>query len=293
MHSELGFLSGTYDQPIGGSGLRATLFASYASTRPGDELRLFDLRGKSFTFGGALRYPLVRSRETNVIARIAFTGRDSDSSNVVIDPIFSDKTRTVAAELFGNYAAPWGSLISARVTVTQGLDILNATVRTDPNKSRATATGQFTRMNFELSIAQKIAGALYLQASTAGQISGQSLLAAEEFGLGGEQFAHAYDPSEVTGDEGVAGRIEMFYAANPAFGSVQPYAYYEIGRVRQNGVLPGEAPHTSLESAGAGLRIGLNDRISGSVEYAAPLNRPVASQGDKDGRVFFALSASF
>lgn len=291
--SELGYLSGTYDQPIGGSGLRISAFGSYAATRPGDELRLFDLHGRSLTFGGAVNYPLVRSRGSNAFARLVFTGRDSQSTNFIVNPIFRDKTRTVQAELFGNYAASWGSLISARVSVTQGLDVFGATIRGDANKSRATASGQFTRMNFELSISQKIAGGLYLQASTAGQLSGDSLLASEEFGLGGEQYARAYDSSEITGDEGVAGRVEAFYAGSAKFGSIQPYAYFEIGRVRQNKVLPGEAPHASLESAGAGLRVGLNHRISGSVEYAAPLNRPVAAQGNKDGRVFFALSASF
>ncbi|WP_448664085.1 ShlB/FhaC/HecB family hemolysin secretion/activation protein [Sphingomonas sp. CJ20] len=293
IHSDLGYLSVTYDQPVGASGLRLSVFGSYVATRPGDELRRFDLRGRSLTFGGAASYPFVRSRETNLFGRVTFTGRDSQSANIVINPLFRDKTRTVQAELFGNYAASWGSLINARVSVTQGLDIFGGTVRGDADKSRATGSGTFTRLNFELSIAQKIAGAFYVQASTAGQISNDSLLASEEFGLGGEQYARAYDPSEITGDEGVGGRFEAFYAAREAFGSVQPYAYYEIGRVRQNRVLPGEAPHASLESAGAGVRLGLSDKISGSVEYAAPLGRRVASRGNKDGRVFFTLSAAF
>ena len=290
---ELGFLSATYDQPVGGSGLRFTAFGSYAATHPGDELRLFDLRGKSLTFGVAARYPLVRSRDTNIIARFVFTGRDTDSRNVVVDPIFRDKIRTVQGELFGNYAAPWGSVISSRVSVTQGLDWFGATLRSDANKSRATGSGEFTRANFELSVAQKLAGPLYVQLSGAGQLSGDSLLASEEFGIGSEQYARAYDPSEITGDEGVAGRAELFYAARAGFGSVQPYAYYEAGRVRQNSPLPGEAGHSSIESAGAGIRLGLNEGISASAEYAKPLNRPVASRGDKDGRFFFSLSASF
>lgn len=290
---ELGFVSATYDQPIGSSGLRFSAFGSYAATRPGDDLRVFDVRGDSATYGAALRYPLIRSREASLYARLAFTIRDSASKNIVLDPIFRDKTRTVQAELFGNMATPWGSTVSGRVSVTQGLGVLGATLAADSQKSRGNGSGEFTRVNFELSTAQRLAGSLYLQLSGAGQLSGASLLASEEFGLGGEQYGRAYDPSEITGDRGIAGRAELFYAASTPIGSVQPYAYYELGSVWQNNPLPGEARTTALRSAGAGLRLGLAAGLSGSVEYAAPLNRSVASRGNKDGRVFFSLSAAF
>lgn len=291
--SELGFLSVTYDQPIGSSGLRYTAFGSYAATRPGDELRLLDLRGRSVTWGGALRYPFVRSRDTNVFGRLVFTGRDSRSANVVIDPIFRDKIRSVQGELFGNHAAPWGGQVNVRVSVTQGLEAFGATQASDANKSRATASGQYTRANFELSYAQRLAGALYVQLSGIGQYSADSLLAAEEFGLGGEQFARAYDPSEITGDKGVAGRAEAFYVFQGGYGSVQPYAYYEAGRVRQNDPLPGESRSTALESAGFGLRAGFAGGVAGSVEFAKPISRPVAANGSKNARMFLSISAAF
>jgi hemolysin activation/secretion protein len=290
---ELGFLSVTYDQPIGSSGLRYTAFGSYAATRPGDELRLLDLRGRSVTWGGALRYPLIRGRDANLFGRLVFTGRDSSSRNEVIDPIFRDKIRTLQGEMFGNLAASWGGLVNVRVSVTQGLDVFGATERADFNKSRATGSGQFTRANFELSYAQRLVGGLYAQLSGVAQYSGDSLLAAEEFGLGGEQFAHAYDPSEITGDKGVAGRAEVFYAFQGSFGSVQPYAYYEAGRVSQNDPLPGEPLSSSLESAGFGMRAGFADGISGSVEFAKPLSRPVAANGSENARMFFSISAAF
>jgi hemolysin activation/secretion protein len=291
--SELGFLSLTYDQPVGSSGLRVSAFGSYAATRPGDELRTLDLRGRSLTWGASARYPLIRSRDANLFARLVFTGRESDSSNVVIDPIFRDKIRTVGGELFGNYAGVWGDVLTVRVSITRGLDVLGATVRSDAAKSRATASGQTTRANFELGVIQKLSGNFYVQLSGAAQYSDDSLLAAEEFGVGGEQFGRAYDPSEITGDSGAAGRIEFFYEARPSFGSLQPYAYYEAGQVSQNNTLPGEAVTSSIESVGAGLRLGLAAGISGSVEYAKPISRPVASRGDKDGRLFFSVSAAF
>jgi hemolysin activation/secretion protein len=294
VHRELGFISGSYDQPIGGSGLRLNVFGSYAATHPGDELRALDLRGESTTWGAGLRYPLVRSRDANLIGQWTFTGRDSNSHNAVIDPIFDDKIRTLSGELLGNYAAPWGGLISVRISVTKGIDVLGATVRSDVNKSRATATGQATRFNFEASLIQPIFDGLHVQLSSAGQTTDDSLLAAEEFGLGGDQFGHAYDPSEVTGDKGIAGRAELFYAMpRHRWGTIQPYAYYEGGAVYQNHPLAGERTRRTLESAGAGIRASLDRGFSGSIEFAKPLGQAVAARGDKDGRVFFSLSAAF
>ena len=291
---ELGFISASYDQPIGGSGLRFNAFASYAVTEPGDELAVFGLEGESTTWGLGLEYPFRRSRATNIIGRTVFTSRDSSSWNDLIDPIFEDEIRTLSAELFVNHADSWRGFTSGRLAVTHGLDAFGATADSDPNKSRATGTANFTRFNVEVSRLQPLAGGLSLELAAAAQITSDSLLASEEFGLGGTHFGRAFDPSEITGDEGFAARAEFFYTL-PAqqFGTLEPYVYYEGGQVRQNDPLPGEPRRDSLRAAGLGLRVAFNDRLSASVEYAKPLIRDVAAEGDRDGRVFFSLSAAF
>lgn len=44
-------------------------------------------------------------------------------------------------------------------------------------------------------------------AATAQTSFGQSLLSPKQFGVGGSQFGRGYDPSEITGDSGVAGKV--------------------------------------------------------------------------------------
>lgn len=292
--SELGFISATYDQPLGWSGLRFNLFGSYADTEPGDELALLGLTGESVTWGMGFQYPFLRSRESNVLGRLTFTARDADSGNDIIDPVFEDSIRTLSAEVLANHADRWGGLTSLRASATRGINIFDATRMGDPNKSRATASGEFTRFNIELSRIQPLTGGLYLRAGAVAQLTGDSLLASEEFGLGGVQYGRAYDPSEITGDEGVAGKVELFYTLPPqGFATLEPYAFYEGGEVSQNDPLPGEPRRASIESAGIGVRIGFNDRFGATVEYAQPLGRDVAAEGNDDGRFFFTLSASF
>ncbi|WP_305096380.1 ShlB/FhaC/HecB family hemolysin secretion/activation protein [Croceibacterium aestuarii] len=291
---ELGFLSTTYDQPIGGSGLRAGTFVSYVRTRPGGELRALGLEGKSLTGGATLQYPLIRSRDANLLGRLTFTVRDSQSFNLALDPIFRDKTRTLSAEAIANQATPWGAHLTLRLSITRGLDVLGATEAADPAKSRATASGQFTRVNVETEWVQRLYGGLHLLLGGAAQASHDSLLASEEFGLGGTQFGRAFDPSEITGDEGFAGKVELFYT-HPAFrsGAVEPFVYYEGGQVQQNDALPGEALRASLESLGAGVRLSFAGGVAASIEYAKPFDRDVAANGDRDGRAFVSFSAAY
>ena len=292
--SELGFLSLNYEQPVGDSGLRVNAFASYAVTRPGDELAVLGVRGESATFGLGLTYPVIRSRASNVLFRTNFIARDSESSNDFIDPLFDDSIRTLSLELFGNYADTWGGVTNWQVGATRGLGVFGATEDGDADKSRFTGSAEATRFNVELNFLQPLGSGLYFQVGAAAQISEDSLLASEEFGLGGAAFARAFDPSEVTGDEGVAGKVELFYTLPPqSFGSIEPYAFYEAGEVRQNEPLPGEDVSESLESAGFGVRVGFNGRYAATLEYAKPLNRDVAAEGDREARVFFTLSAAF
>lgn len=291
---ELGYVSVGYEQPLGGSGLLASMFASRAVTRPGDELRDLGLEGTSVSGGFALQYPLVRSRAANLIGRLAFTARNSQSSNIFLDPAFRDRTRTVTGEVNANQATSWGGRASLRLSVTQGLDALGATVASDPAKSRATASGRFTRFNAEASWLQQLYEGLHVLVGGAAQLTSDSLLASEEFGIGGLQFGRAFDPSEITGDEGFAGKVELLYAY-PArgLGSVEPYFYYEGGRVLQNDPLPGELHRESLESVGGGVRVRVDGGLAATFEYAQPIRRDIAATGNRDGRMFVSLSAAY
>lgn len=291
---ELGYVSLDYDQPLGGSGLRFNGFFSHTRTEPGEELGLLGIEGASTTAGFGLEYPFIRSRELNLIGRTNFTVRNADSRNDLVDPIFDDRLRTITADLGGNYADPTGGLNSARIGVVSGFGVFDATVLSDADKSRATGSGVFNRVYFEMARVQPLAGGVYIQAAVAGQWSSDSLLASEEFGLGGSNFGRAFDPSEITGDKGLAGKIELFKTISlDGVSSIEPYIFYEAGFVRQVDPLPAEPVRSNLASAGIGVRIAADDNWAASLEYAQPFERDIASSGDRDARLFFSISAAF
>jgi hypothetical protein len=74
---------------------------------------------------------------------------------------------------------------------------------------------------------------------------------------------------------------------------LQPYAFYDVGRVWDRDNAIAKDRKRSLSSAGMGLRFSLGDHFSGSFEAAQPLTREVATQRSEDPRYFFTLAAQF
>ncbi len=119
------------------------------------------------------------------------------------------------------------------------------------------------------------------------------MLSSEEFGVGGVSFGSAYDGSEIVGEHGVAGRVELranLPLDSPKVRRYQLYTFFDGGNVwdPDNTVINNRI--RSLFSAGAGVRVDMTDKLSGTLEIAVPLTRRVSSQNDKDPRVFFSLT---
>jgi hemolysin activation/secretion protein len=283
----------SFDQPLGTDGLKWFSAFSYASTKPGSTLRVFNTEGSSTNANTALSYPFIRSRDFNLLGSAGFAFHDTKSDNNVVNPLFSDHTRALTANLFANALDNWGGYSTASVTLTQGLPVFGATKSSDPFKSRVGASGTYTRGNFELTHEQPLVGRLSVMLGASGQTSfGDPLLASEQFSLGADSFDRGYDPSEVTGDSALAGRIEpRFDVIDRAaiFSNVQAYGFFEGGEVWQTQALAGTPGSQTLSSAGAGLRFVVADRMNADLEWAKPLERNVIGVTGLGSRFFFSL----
>ena len=174
--------------------------------------------------------------------------------------------------------------------ISQGLDILGASGSDSPSLSRPGASPEFTKVTLDYSRYQKVWNNVAVLLTATGQKSSGTVLSAEEIGLGGERFGRAYDPSEITGKDGAAGRIELQYdgsLADSLLSQYQFYGYYDIGAVWAD--VP--AGRQSLASAGFGVRGQFQHGLFGYVELAKPLTRLVAAEraGGDNPRVFFVL----
>ncbi len=216
-------------------------------------------------------------------------GRESDEMNV---GDFDDRLRVIRLGTIISFddAAEGRNWVSTEVS--QGLDILGAPGPDSATLSRPGVSAEFTKVTLDYSRYQKVWNNVAVLLTATGQKSSHTVLSSEEIGLGGERFGRAYDPSEITGHSGAAGRIELQYdgsLADSLLRQYQFYGYYDIGAVWPDA----PAGRQSLASAGLGVRGQFERGLFGYVELAQPLTRPVSTDaqggGGDDPRFFFVL----
>jgi hemolysin activation/secretion protein len=148
-------------------------------------------------------------------------------------------------------------------------------VQTSParfNLSRAQGRSDFTKFEANAARLQSTKWGFNLYTALRGQYTDDVLLSAEEFGFGGSEMGRAYDSSEIAGDRGVAGTVEVRVPLTKQLLGIQsePYAFYDLGKV-WNLDTGGES--FSAAAAGAGLRLNFRQNMSGNLTFAVPLTK--------------------
>ena len=280
--------------PLGHMGTMLNLNASITRTHPGSTLAQFDIRGMTHDYYISVTHPFIRSRSENLSGTFKLEYFNTyRTDNLGGDPV-ADRLRI---ERFGfqyQNADRFHGMNTLSTEFSNGIDALNASQPGDANMSQAEGDPQFFKATFEATRAQRLSEVYELYAAITGQKSANKLLSSELFGVGGAGYGSAYDSSEITGKDGIAGRMEL--RANPTIELIQrlqPYAFYDIGKVWDPQNTAAANRIMSIASAGIGLRAVINDDISGSLEAAKPLTRPLASNNSSDWRLFYMLTAKF
>ncbi len=292
---ELDYAALSWIQPLNHEGTRLTVGGSVSSTEPGYTLSAFDVRGRAHTFNLELMHPFIRARNENLFTSVKFNFLNSTRNDNLGGGRTEDRLRV--ARLSGTYQFTdrYVGMNTGTLEVSQGLGILHASNKGDANMTRAAGNPTFFKGTLEVSRLQRLTDRFELLASASGQKSANTLLASEEFGVGGTAYGSAYDNSEITGENGLAGRLElrMNQALPLPVDQFQVYGFYDIGKVWDNDNAVVKERRRSLASSGLGFRATLNENISGSFEYAVPLTRDVEAMGDDNPRMFGTLTARF
>lgn len=298
--SELQYGAIQSDWPLGTDGSKLSLSGGYSHTEPGGEISVLESIGTGWSGHLSVTHPFIRSRSKNlhIGAEFAF----SNTTNDLLGSMYSkDRVRSIslredfdAADTFIGDRYPASNIIT--VKASRGLDIFNATETGSENLSRANGHSDFTKLTVDATRIQTTTDRISLAIAFSAQVSADPLLSSEQFGLGGGSFGRGYEPSEITGDQGVAGSLEGRYDLGLGvswFRSPQAYVFYELGKIWNIDPPAGSAKDASLASAGIGMRFDVLDLLSVNLEAAKPLTREVASQDDKNIRFFFSLLTRF
>lgn len=301
-----------YDALISARGTRAGIRGLYSESAPGDILAPLDLDTSQRQVELSLQDPLIRTRRLSAwgFTSILIDEGVTDTANGQAR-LSEDSLRVLSAGLRARVRGSDIGYVFGEVEVRQGLDIFDASQTGDTAVSRFDGSPDFTLVRGE------IEGEVFLPfgddflrdrlsfyGRAMGQYSSDALFAGEEFTIGGPDYGRAFDPSELSGDNGYAIAAEIRHRStlpdipiNDFFSddrpslpaSVQFYGYADYGKVFN--LEDGFPEEDSLSSYGAGARFTIGDSQL-NLEFSKP-NQALSRNQKSDTRIFFSFAHRF
>ena len=290
---ELGFARLSYDAPVGVDGVRLGASVLYSAVRPGDARRLdsdittteaFELRASTVPF---------MSQSSALTLTLAGTFSNV-SEHDLYGPWYNDHIRTASLTADYRLQDRFGGTNFATLTYRQGLDIFGASHFDDDLLSRDGATSNFSVLNLWFTRLQTLDDAWSIKLSGAGQFASAPMLLSQQFYLGGAAFGRGYGAAEISGDNGLAGSLELRFDQKLNFRywtGYQLYAFGDAGAVWNDGYRLSDG--LSLTSAGVGARFFLWDDLQADLGVAVPLSYRAPDNERRSPRFLFTLSSAF
>ncbi|TDX61367.1 hemolysin activation/secretion protein [Methylosinus sp. sav-2] len=179
------------------------------------------------------------------------------------------------------------------------------------DNKRAYASGSFTHFNLDVSHLQELPGGFQGYGRIVGQIADGPLASSEQISVGGLDTVRGYLESEVLGDTGAAGTVEL---RSPNVGEIlqdafkreagadrlpvslfnewRLFGFVDKGVVEVIHPLAEQQAHFNLWSYGFGARIKLLDHVSGMFVYSMPMISQLYTQA-KEPRLNFRVWGEF
>lgn len=300
---ELAYYNLGYRQNIGNEGTKIGVSTSYTKTDPTlpDDLGgLLEPQGEAFSLSLSSNHPFIRSRKLNLSGNFSL---EATKNKTTYGPGLSvlktsDNQRIARAGIQFNNLDNLGGYLTANATISHGFEVLGSSKKGETGLSRAAGDPSFTKFTAELQRQQHLFGPFSALVGVSGQYSSNPLLASEEFGFGGADYGRGYDSSEITGDHGAAGKLELAYSrgvGKPLLQDYQVYTFYDIGATWERDPGAGQQVRTSAASTGIGTRFNFTPSLYGDAFIAKPLTMDIPSRGtdSRDLRFKFSIVSNF
>jgi hemolysin activation/secretion protein len=286
---ELAYFAANYRQVLSSEGLTAFVDASYGFGRPGtDTLVALDYRTRSTVVEGGVTYPVIRSRERNLTLSGLVFGSESDSD--ILGTAFNrDRLRGVRLKADVDWADSLNGINQFNITFSHGIEGLGSSENGNPLASRAAGRVDFSKVEFSAARLQPLWPSVSTFLAGYAQYAFTPLLVPEQCGYGGRTFGRAFDPSQLLGDHCWEVLGELRYdlpIAGPKLPTFQLYGFSDYGKVYTIDPAAFTPGSTDGASAGAGLRIGWQNRVSADLSAAKAIKGP-----REDWRFFFVIAA--
>lgn len=305
---ELRITNFSHSQPLNSNGLKA--FFQYVKTKtnpnykdlPAEIRSDITTPGLGFNYTGQLSYPLIRSRTYNLMAQTKLDVSESVTKTFDIR-IFDERLKM----LRGGLTFDWLDsvffenlgLTSIGFEFTQGLTgrwtYLKPEYATRPNLKK-----DFQKITGTVMRQQPLGAGFELKLLANGQYAYDELASSEEYGYGGKDIGLGYDSYEISGDHGIAGKLELNYTLPTeelikfASFDAEVFGFYDAGKVwNKHPFESAQNPNDMAKSAGFGIRGSIMDYFTYEAYYAKPLARDLQNTLDTSSRVFFNFGVAY
>ena len=272
----------------------ATVGAAYSflEYRLGKEFESLHANGTANIASIYGSYPLIRSRNTNLYAGLAFNNKEFQDRVDVVSTVTDKGVNVVMASLYGDHRDTLlaGGVSSASLAWSSGyLDIKPSSAR-DIDAVTAKSNGTYNKLSFSAVRQQNITDSFSLYGSINGQYAFNNLDISEKMELGGMYAVRAYPEGEAFADEGYIVTLEARQQL-PRFierlpGQMQLIGFFDTGTVRVNhDPWTSEDNSRTLSGVGAGLTWMEYNNFSLRAYYAVKLGgEDATSAPDRSGR---------
>lgn len=292
---KLGYVSLRHEIPVYPA-VTLGVQGNYVLAKPGYTLEANDIESTSSEVEVDVRYAAIRQRDETLMLSSGIRAKSTDTDIAEL-PLTRDRIRAVWLGMDYNTFDASQAYHYANVKLTQGIGAFGASDEGSATLSRAEADPDFTKAEVYYQYQRQLGTSFMGIGQAAGQVASGPLFSAEEFGYGGQRFGRGFDPSEITGDHGIALALELRYLDVPEWYQVKfsPFAFYDFGAVWNED--SGQGGRTSASSAGLGLHSTLPKGVDGTFTLAKPLTyqagTPLYGSRGEDTRFLFSLSLDF
>ena len=237
-------------------------------------------------------YPLIRSRNTNLYAQLAFDHKTFEDRVDATQTVTDKKAQALMATLRGDHRdrLGGGGLTNYSLTATAGNIDIQTPVMRAYDASTTRSNGHFNKLGFSASHLHNLTGTVSLYAGINGQLASKNLDVSEKMELGGINGVRAYPEGEAYADQGYLMTLEARMLL-PKFseqfpGQMQLVGFIDAGSVtlNKNPWGPGNNRRT-LSGAGVGLNWWAANDFVVKASYARKLGSGSATSApDKSGR---------
>ena len=270
----------SYSIPLNTLGTRLGAYYANGDYELGREFAILKMKGKIESYGIYASHPFIKKRIQSLTAEFGFDVKDT-TQEMLGTEVSKDKIRSLRGGITYESTDTTGRLL-ASLFITQGLgNNLGAMDNNSRFASRLGADNRFTKANIEVMRMQKIADPLFLILKGSGQWTSDSLVAIEQFSVGGADSVRGYPVGEFSGDDGynMTGEFRISPFENKEI--VQLALFIDHGWYNIKNPAQGQTKNDSLTGGGAGLCFSLPYDIKARFDAGFPIDPSSSSEGSE------------